>query len=108
MWPGAGRERRAPAEPRRRSVEVGGWAASATALLTTLAVGLLERALLGGDFSLRFVAETTSRAMPADYRAASLWGGAAGSLLYWCWVLALLTGLADWRLRAAGSPLRAG
>ncbi|HEY3079829.1 MAG TPA: cytochrome c-type biogenesis CcmF C-terminal domain-containing protein, partial [Chloroflexota bacterium] len=74
-------------------------AAYTTAGLLTLAVVILERALLTHDFSLRFVAETTSRAMEGSYLIASLWGGQAGSLLYWCWVLTLLTVLAAWRAR---------
>ena len=74
-------------------------AAYTTALLLTLSVVILELALLSHDFSLKFVAETTSRAMPTSYLVASLWGGQAGSLLYWCWVLTLLSALAAWRAR---------
>jgi cytochrome c-type biogenesis protein CcmF len=80
-------------------------AALATAGLVTLAVLALVRALLVHDFSLRFVAETTSRAMPASYRVVSLWGGQAGSLLYWCWALTLLSALAAWRIRRAHPAL---
>jgi cytochrome c-type biogenesis protein CcmF len=82
-------------------VAAGQRAAYATAALVTLAVLILERALLTHDFSLRFVAETTSRAMQPSYLVASLWGGQAGSLLYWCWVLTLLSALAAWRARRA-------
>src|SRR5207249_8543007 len=58
-------------------------AALATAALVAAAVLVLEGALVEHDFGLRFVAETTSRAMPFPYLVAALWGGQAGSLLYW-------------------------
>jgi cytochrome c-type biogenesis protein CcmF len=74
-------------------------AAYATAALLTLAVLVLERALLTHDFSLKFVAETTSRSMESSYLVSSLWGGQAGSLLFWCWALTLFTAVATWRAR---------
>ncbi|HEY3109107.1 MAG TPA: cytochrome c-type biogenesis CcmF C-terminal domain-containing protein [Chloroflexota bacterium] len=80
-------------------------AALAIAALVSLAVLLLVRALVERDYSLRFVAETTSQAMPWSYLVASLWGGQAGSLLYWCWVLALLTALASRPIRRAHPAL---
>jgi len=91
-----GRSRRLP-----RLVESARRASLATAALVTLAVLILERALLSHDFSLQFVAETTNRAMPTTYLIASLWGGQAGSLLYWTWVLTLLTVLVGRRARHA-------
>ncbi|HEV8638624.1 MAG TPA: cytochrome c-type biogenesis CcmF C-terminal domain-containing protein [Chloroflexota bacterium] len=92
----------APLGSRRGKPELvgaGQRAAYASAALLTMAVAILERALLTHDFSLRFVAETTSRAMERSYLVASLWGGQAGSLLYWCWILTLLTALVAWRTR---------
>ncbi len=40
------------------------------------------------DFELAYVATNAARSMPLPYRLAALWGGQAGSLLLWCWMLA--------------------
>jgi cytochrome c-type biogenesis protein CcmF len=61
------------------------------AALLTLAALALVHALLTHDFSLRYVYEHSSRAMPALARVTSFWGGQQGSLLLWAWGLALLT-----------------
>ncbi|MDP8911194.1 MAG: cytochrome c biogenesis protein CcsA, partial [Actinomycetota bacterium] len=56
-----------------------------------VAAGVLVSALLRHDFSFTYVAERTSRALPAHYRVSALWGGQEGSLLLW---LVVLTGYA--------------
>jgi cytochrome c-type biogenesis protein CcmF len=61
------------------------------AALLTLAALALFHALLTHDFSLRYVYEHSSRAMPDAARLTSFWGGQQGSLLLWAWGLALLT-----------------
>ena len=74
---------------------VGGRAATARRLLWGAAVALsvavvsLATALLGGDWSLVYVADYTSRDTPWAYRLAALWGGMEGSLLVWAWLLSL-------------------
>lgn len=52
-------------------------------LATLVAVVTLAVALLVGDFSLAYVAETTSAATPWPYRLAALWGGMDGSMLFY-------------------------
>ncbi len=56
--------------------------------LVTLASGVLVYALLTSDFRFSFVAEESNRAMPAIYKFTAWWGGQAGSLLFWSWLLA--------------------
>src|SRR6476646_1407429 len=56
--------------------------------LVTLASGILVYALLTSDFRFSFVAEESNRAMPAIYKFTAWWGGQAGSLLFWSWLLA--------------------
>jgi cytochrome c-type biogenesis protein CcmF len=51
--------------------------------LVWAAVLVLVFALVGGDFTLDYVARTTSRATPWPYRLAALWGGMEGSLLFY-------------------------
>jgi cytochrome c-type biogenesis protein CcmF len=55
-----------------------------------VATGVLVRALVVGDWSLVYVADFSRRGASAPYRAAALWGGMAGSLLW----LAALVGVA--------------
>ncbi|MCL4395693.1 MAG: heme lyase CcmF/NrfE family subunit [Chloroflexi bacterium] len=61
------------------------------AALTTLAVGVLEWALITHQFGFTYVAIETSRAQPLLYNISALWGGQEGSLLFWAWLLALFT-----------------
>src|ERR1700675_4603035 len=56
--------------------------------LITLASSILVSALMTGDFRFSYVAEHSNRAMPAIYKFAAWWGGQAGSLLFWSWLLA--------------------
>jgi cytochrome c-type biogenesis protein CcmF len=53
----------------------------------TLAMGVLFAAFVNNDFHLAYVAGHSSRAMALPYRLAALWGGQAGSLLLWLWML---------------------
>jgi cytochrome c-type biogenesis protein CcmF len=55
--------------------------------LVTLASAILVSALLTGDFRYSYVAENSNRAMPAIYKFTAWWGGQAGSLLLWSWLL---------------------
>ncbi len=48
----------------------------------------LWTALLTSDFSLRYVASFTSANLPIVYKFSAFWGGQAGSMLFWCLVLA--------------------
>ncbi len=43
--------------------------------------------LAKGDFSLEYVVSVTSRSMPMYLRLTALWGGQAGSLLFWSWLM---------------------
>ena len=55
--------------------------------LITLASAVLVSALLTGDFRFVYAAEVTNRAMPTIYKFTAWWGGQAGSLLLWSWLL---------------------
>lgn len=52
----------------------------------TIAMIALWVLLVRSDFSVRYVAEHTSRALPLAYKVSALWAGAAGSLLLWLWL----------------------
>ena len=68
--------------------------------LVTVGVGRLAWALVGQDYSLVYVADHASRDTTWPYRLAGLWGGMAGSLLLWTWMLA------GWALLASRSVRR--
>ncbi len=68
--------------------------------LVTLACGVLIYSLLRGDFSLEYVWRVSSVGMPAYLKVTALWGGQAGSLLFWNLLLAVFTAAAmarNWR-----------
>ena len=53
----------------------------------SVAMVCLFYALASNDFSLAYVAKHSARTMPLHYRLGALWGGQAGSLLLWGWML---------------------
>ena len=59
------------------------------ALLVVAFVGL-EAALIGDRFDLAFVAQISAREQPVWFKAA-LWGGQAGSLLLWTFMLGVMS-----------------
>ena len=73
--------------PGRRATTAAGALAASAACLVGATVALMV-ALVQNDFSLVYVADTSRRAMSAPYRAAAVWGGMEGSLLFWTALLA--------------------
>ncbi|MDO8301722.1 MAG: cytochrome c biogenesis protein CcsA, partial [Sedimentisphaerales bacterium] len=60
-------------------------------LCLTTAVIVLWIQLIGSDFSIRYVADYTSRDLPLAYKISALWAGASGSLLFWLWLQVMFT-----------------
>ncbi len=83
--------RRRPAWGRRGLV--------ATFALVTVALVALARAFVGQDYSLVYVADHASRETTWPYRLAGVWGGMAGSLLLWTWILSAWTLVASRSVR---------
>ncbi|HEW78960.1 MAG TPA: heme lyase CcmF/NrfE family subunit [Phycisphaerales bacterium] len=67
-------------------VKSGRNATVAALICLTVAIAVLWGLLVRCDFSISYVAEHTSRALPLAYRLSALWAGAAGSLLLWLWL----------------------
>lgn len=61
----------------------------AVAALVTLATVAMWYLLISNDFSNEYVASHSERSLPLFYRFSALWGGQAGSLLFWGFMLAL-------------------
>jgi cytochrome c-type biogenesis protein CcmF len=78
----------------RRWTESARNATAATFPLLLLAAGLLITLLLRNDFSVEYVTRVTSTEMPTYLKVTALWGGQAGSLLFWNLILAGFTAAA--------------
>ncbi|MEM7336211.1 MAG: heme lyase CcmF/NrfE family subunit [Chloroflexota bacterium] len=66
----------------------------ATFPLLGLACGLLITLLVTGDFSIEYVWRVSSIDMPQYLKVTAMWGGQAGSLLLWNFILAAFTAVA--------------
>lgn len=65
--------------------------------LLLVAAGALIYSLVRSDFSLEYVWQVSSRDMPTYLKVTALWGGQAGSLLFWNLLLATFTAAAMFR-----------
>ena len=74
-----------------RWVESARNATIATFPLITISCMLMIYSLISGDFSVEYVWRVSSREMPTYLKVTALWGGQAGSLLFWNLLLALFT-----------------
>src|SRR5438874_1579507 len=61
--------------------------------LISLGVLTLLLLLLRSDFNVEYVARYTSLELPSVYKITALWGGNAGSLLFWLWLLTLFAAI---------------
>jgi len=59
--------------------------------LTTIAVICLLIALMSGDYQVAYVYSSASSTMPFYLKLTALWGGQAGSLLVWSWLMSAFT-----------------
>src|SRR5215470_3914331 len=55
--------------------------------MVVIAVAALLHALVTHDFNIEYVAHYSSSTLPLYYSVAALWGGQAGSLLFWSLIL---------------------
>ncbi len=55
--------------------------------LLSLSAAALVYLLVNNHFEVSFVYEVTSRSMPTYLKVTAWWGGQAGSLLFWSWLL---------------------
>lgn len=73
---------------RPRLIESARTSAYSLLALSAIAAGAMEWLILTNDFSVRYVAENTSRVTPVFFKVVSMWGADEGSLLLWNLVLA--------------------
>ncbi|MEZ0395596.1 MAG: heme lyase CcmF/NrfE family subunit [Anaerolineales bacterium] len=77
---GARRQKAAWIESARRAILL-------TFPLLSLAAGALIYLLVTGHYEVKYVYSVTSNAMPLYLKITALWGGQAGSLVFWSWLL---------------------
>ena len=65
--------------------------------LLTLTAGILIYLLVNNHFEVQFVYEVTSRSMPTYLKVTAWWGGQAGSLLFWSWLMSVFASLVTLR-----------
>ncbi len=65
--------------------------------LLTLASLILIYLLVNDHYEVQFVYEVTSRSMPMYLKVTAWWGGQAGSLLFWSWLMAAFASLVTLR-----------
>ncbi len=67
--------------------------------LVTIAAVVLVYSIIQGDYRLAYVWETSNKTMPVQYKFAAWWGGQAGSLLFWSWLLATYSAVVTFQNR---------
>jgi cytochrome c-type biogenesis protein CcmF len=65
--------------------------------LLTLTAGMLIYLLVNNHFEVQFVYEVTSLSMPTYLKVTAWWGGQAGSLLFWSWLMSAFVSLVTLR-----------
>jgi cytochrome c-type biogenesis protein CcmF len=68
-------------------------------LLTLSALSIITL-LVTGHYEIEYVSSVTSNSMPIYLRVTALWGGQAGSLVFWSWLMAAFASavtLRDWK-----------
>ena len=65
--------------------------------LLTLTAGILIYLLINNHYEVQFVYEVTSRSMPTYLKVTAWWGGQAGSLLFWSWLMSAFASLVTLR-----------
>ena len=78
------------------------WGAFASAAAVVV---VMEWALVGNDFSVRYVAENSAREVPLYFRVTTLWAALEGSLLLWIVVLAGFAAVMAHRVPARAATL---
>ncbi|MEO8192832.1 MAG: heme lyase CcmF/NrfE family subunit [Gemmatimonadales bacterium] len=77
---------------------------AALAMVILASIGLWT-ALFTHDFSIKYVASFTSANLPKVYTFTAFWAGQAGSLLFWCLILAIYSSLAVFSNRSRNREL---
>ena len=94
---GAGAAAYGASRQRPEFIESGRRAMLLTWPLITISAVAIVTLLDGGRYDIEYVASVTSESMPAYLRWTALWGGQAGSLVFWSWLMAAFASAAGLR-----------
>jgi cytochrome c-type biogenesis protein CcmF len=64
---------------------------------------VMETALWGHDFSIKYVADNVARATPGLYTFTAAWAALEGSILLWAMLLSIYVAVTTWRFRHRSS-----
>ena len=78
----------------RRLIESGIGALYLVAALMAVATAVIINAFLTDDFSIRYVAAESETLQPLFYKITSYWGGLDGSIMFWVFLLSILSSVA--------------
>jgi cytochrome c-type biogenesis protein CcmF len=85
---------------RRRALLDAGRRYVAVVLLASVgAFVVMETALFGHDFAIKYVADNVARATPGLYTFTAAWAALEGSILLWALILSIYVGVTTWRFR---------
>jgi cytochrome c-type biogenesis protein CcmF len=65
--------------------------------LVSVAAGAIILLLVSGHYEISYVASVISNAMPTYLKVTALWGGQAGSLVFWSWLMSAFATTASMR-----------
>ena len=89
-------------------VKVSAYGALAAFACLTVSAGVLVVCFFTGDVSIAYVAEEmprTTGSLSWLFKIAGLWGGSAGSLLFWAWLISLFSAIVAVKVLKEGKPL---
>ena len=78
------------------------------AVLTVLAVVMMQRALITRDFSMAYIQQVGSADTPLLYNIAAMWSALEGSILLWALMLGIFTAAVAWRFRDRADDVLVG
>jgi cytochrome c-type biogenesis protein CcmF len=81
------------------------YASYAVAGLLTLSCFAIVAAFLGDEFRYLYVASGSNRELPLYYKVTALWGGHAGSLVFWVFLLTTFAAIAAYQNRRQNREL---
>ncbi|MDQ1383274.1 MAG: cytochrome c-type biosis protein CcmF [Actinomycetota bacterium] len=61
---------------------------------------VMETAMYGHDFSIKYVADNVARATPGLYTFTAVWSALEGSILLWALILSIYVAVTTWRFRS--------
>ncbi|HEY5076676.1 MAG TPA: cytochrome c biogenesis protein CcsA, partial [Acidimicrobiia bacterium] len=91
---------------RRALLELGRRYVAVVLVSVIAAFVVMETALYGHDFSIKYVADNVARATPGLYTFTAAWAALEGSILLWALLLSVYVAVTTWRFRnRADDPL---